>query len=80
LRAAFLTAEGMAISVIATHFADSKLERLPFLWEGVADLVEGVSQRITDSRDGCDQYDGDEAGNEAVLDGGGTRVVADEPC
>ncbi len=45
---------------------------LAVLRKGVADLVEGVGQLGADGGDGGDDDDRDQAGDEAVLDGGGT--------
>jgi hypothetical protein len=49
---------------------------LAVLREGVADLVEGVGQLVADGGDGGDDDNRDQAGDEAVFDGGGTGVVA----
>ena len=48
------------------------------LRQGVADAVEGVGELLADKRDGGDDDDGDEGGDEAVLDCGSTVFVADK--
>jgi len=44
---------------------------LTVLRKGVADVVEGVGQLGADGGDGGDDDDRDQAGDEAVFDGGG---------
>jgi hypothetical protein len=54
----------------------SRFGMLVVLREGVANLVEGVGQLVADGGDGGDDDNRDQAGDEAVFDGGGTGVVA----
>ena len=45
------------------------------LLDGVADVVEGVADVGAQSAGAADDGDGDEGGDQAILDGGRTRLV-----